>query len=98
MFCFRLENWHVIGPGCCQSDFSTALFNEKLGDLDACRHKCEEFEERCKYIVHGWNESTWCSVFSSDNPCEPLLNGTNDCGEGGGDNGVHSYERESGTS
>ena len=97
MFCFRLDDWQDLGPGCCQLDFNTALFNGGLGDLDACKNKCLEFKEQCKYIVHGWSASDWCSVFSSNIPCKPLLKGPNDCGAGGGDNGVHSYERKPGT-
>ena len=73
-----------------------------MGDLDACKGKCLDFKDDCKYIIHGWTnqktkkESLWCTVATSEEPCKPLLNGPNDCGAGGGDNGVHSYEWKSG--
>ena len=67
-----------------------------MGNLEQCMKKCREFENDCKYIVHGWiingQQSTYCVVHNADYPCKQLKNGPQDCGAGRGNNGVHSYE------
>ena len=90
---FNIGQWLDLGSGCCAQ--GTELFGEYLGNLDQCKKKCLEFENDCKYIVHGWitngQQSTYCAVYNADYPCKQLRNGPSDCG-GGGNNGVRSYE------
>ena len=91
---FDLGYWLDLGNGCCGQ--GSELFGGNLGNLDQCMKKCREFENDCKYIVHGWvsngQQSTYCAVSNADYPCKPLKNGPQDCGLGGGNTGVHSYE------
>ena len=91
---FNIGQWLDLGSGCCAQ--GTELFGEYLGNLDQCKKKCLEFENDCKYIVHGWidngQKSTYCAVYNADYPCKQLRNGPSDCGGGGGNNGVRSYE------
>ena len=67
-----------------------------MGNLDQCKKKCLEFGKDCKYIVHGWvingQQSTYCGVYNADYPCKQLRKGPRNCGAGGGNNGVRSYE------
>ena len=94
-----LGKWKDIGKGCCsQVDETNVLFSGPLesGSLYACKQKCLQ-HSNCKYVVHGWNDGyKYCHVIGSDAQCRPLQTGHNDCGDGGGDNGVHSYEFQKG--
>ena len=91
---FNLGYWLDLGIGCCGQ--GSQLVGGNFGNLDECMKKCREFENDCKYIDHGWihngQQSTYCTVLNADYPCKPLKSGPQDCGAGGGNNGVHSYE------
>eukprot|EP00662_Eupelagonemidae_sp_cell21_P058163 gene58163-biopygen101781 len=71
------------------------VFNDPLGDLDACKAKCISFGDQCGYVVSGWiggdTMEDWCGIQKPGDCDVPLVAGHEDCGAAGGDNGVHTY-------
>merc|ERR1719463_344596 len=81
-----------LGAGCCSKrDPATMLYKGMQDDLAACKAKCASIAD-CGFIEYGWKDSKWCTVISKDTDCSELADGALDCGAGGGDNGVHTYE------
>merc|ERR1719453_2832471 len=80
-----------LGTGCCLNrDPGQFLFAGMINDLAACKAKCAEIDD-CGFIEYGWAGSKWCTVIGKDTDCSELADGPEDCGAGGGDNGVHTY-------
>lgn len=81
-----------IGAGCCgERILDNMLFKGMVADLSACKAKCQKMKE-CGFIEYGWKGSKWCTVIPKGTDCSSLADGPEDCGSGGGDNGVHTYE------
>ena len=83
-----------LGAGCC-SDINShrQLFDGVVTqNLQECKNKCLSFGKQCKFIIHGWKGSNWCTISSPDISCKGRDGGPSDCGKGGGNNGVHTYE------
>merc|ERR1719265_1995509 len=81
-----------LGAGCCASrNPETMLFKGNLDDLAACKAKCASIAD-CGFAEYGWKDSKWCTALSKSTDCSELADGVKDCGLGGGDNGVHTYE------
>lgn len=86
------ENMTDLGSGCCeQRNTSSMLFKGMSDDLGECKAKCLGLEG-CAFIEYGWKDSNWCTAIPKGTECSSLANGPDDCGSGGGDNGVHTYQ------
>ncbi|MAC42368.1 MAG: hypothetical protein CL913_00010 [Deltaproteobacteria bacterium] len=81
-----------LGAGCCSKrDTSKMLFKGMVADLGACSAKCLA-TKNCETFEYGWKGSKWCTLIPQGVNCSILTAGPKDCGSGGGDNGVHTYE------
>eukprot|EP00746_Dinoflagellata_sp_MGD_P151807 gnl/MRDRNA2_/MRDRNA2_83252_c0_seq5.p1 gnl/MRDRNA2_/MRDRNA2_83252_c0~~gnl/MRDRNA2_/MRDRNA2_83252_c0_seq5.p1 ORF type:complete len:1125 (-),score=274.97 gnl/MRDRNA2_/MRDRNA2_83252_c0_seq5:41-3016(-) len=86
------EDFPDLGAGCCANrDPANMLFKGMVADMDACKTKCSGMED-CGFIEYGWKNSKWCTVIPAGVDCSNLAAGPKDCGSGGGDNGVHTYQ------
>lgn len=86
-----LDEFVDKGAGCCGNrDPNIMLFKGNTDDLDACKTKCQ-ITENCAFIEYGWKDSKWCTLIPAGTDCSSLSAGPQDCGAGGGNNGVHLY-------
>lgn len=91
-----LDDMNDLGSGCCTNrNVSSMLFKGMVADLDECKEKCRGLDG-CGFIEYGWKDSNWCTIIPESTDCSTLADGPEDCGSGGGDNGVHTYEMLSG--